>query len=380
MADIEKSGFLKYKDKSGNVYKMFPKTKSENVDGLNNLIDEAQIVDRSVSATSTDGKAYAATVPGITALTAGLSFIMIPNMVSTDVTCTLNVNGLGAKNLRIRGTGYTATTVSPSAANWLASGKPARVTYDGAFWIVEITAPSESSSSSDVLVVNISGTIDGYTDDGLTADKSFMEIGVAATNGQAVIANNNGTYVPLFCVLDDEYVQFSCYYPSAEDTPQEICCIDIVISSNNSIVAYSGGINDYLTVASAYMNEPIRATSTDGIAYTITNLSLSSALINGISFVMVPNRVSASVTCTLSANNSGTKPMRIRGVGYTATTASPTNPSWLSADKPVRVTYDGTFWVVDLINDVEEKYTYSTTDLTAGESALATGKLYFVYE
>lgn len=176
MAVIEKSGLMKYKDKSGNLYLMLPITNMDNVDGLDEALagkensgaaaqalnnakaytDEqiaaiptpdvsaqlanAQKLDTPVAATSSDGVAYTATVPGITALTAGLSFIMVPNTISTSVSTTLNVNDLGAKNLRIRSTGYTATSVSPSATNWLGNGKPVRVTYDGMWWIADVVA------------------------------------------------------------------------------------------------------------------------------------------------------------------------------------------------------------------------------------------------
>lgn len=142
MSVIEKSGLLKYKDKSGNLYIMLPITSVDNVDGLEELVETAKILANSVPATSTDGIAYSATVSGITALTAGQSFIMVPNMQSTSRNTTLNVNNLGAKNLRVRVSGYTGTSSSPLTTNWMASGKPVRVTYDGMWWVAEIILPS----------------------------------------------------------------------------------------------------------------------------------------------------------------------------------------------------------------------------------------------
>lgn len=83
------------------------------------------------------GEAYTATVEGITALEAGVSFIMLPHTVSTSTTPTLDVNGLGAAQIRRR-LGNLATSQEPGyTASWLAAGKPFRVTYDGAYWIVE---------------------------------------------------------------------------------------------------------------------------------------------------------------------------------------------------------------------------------------------------
>lgn len=178
MATIEKSGLLKYKDKAGNLYIMRPVTNTDNVDGLDTLlaeketsgaaadaltsakkytdqkiaaiptpdvsgqIKEGQKLDTPVVATSSDGVAYVATVPGVDALTAGYSFIMIPNTGSTSTNTTLNVNGLGAKALRVRVSGYSGTTSSPLTSNWLAQNKPIRVTYDGLWWIAEVVLPS----------------------------------------------------------------------------------------------------------------------------------------------------------------------------------------------------------------------------------------------
>ncbi|MBP3341777.1 MAG: hypothetical protein J6K99_04525, partial [Peptococcaceae bacterium] len=83
------------------------------------------------------GSAYTATVPGIAALTAGVSFIMIPNVVSESTSPTLNVNGLGAKSLKRRLSNLATSLQNGYNNTWLAAGKPFRVTYDGTAWIVE---------------------------------------------------------------------------------------------------------------------------------------------------------------------------------------------------------------------------------------------------
>lgn len=166
MAVTKKSGMLKYKDKSGNLYLMLPVTNAANVDGLSDLIDEAKVLDTPVAATSTDGVAYVTTVPGITALTAGLSFIMIPNTISTSRTPTLNVNELGAKSLRVRVSGYSATTSAALTTNWLAPNKPVRVTYDGLWWVAEIILPSAQQLYGNVKAEEVTYT---NTSSGLSA-------------------------------------------------------------------------------------------------------------------------------------------------------------------------------------------------------------------
>lgn len=87
--------------------------------------------------TGGNGTAYTATVPGITTLTTGASFIMIPHVVSTTTTPTLDVNGLGAKNIKRRLTSIATSSQSGYTASWLGAGLPFRVVYDGAQWIVE---------------------------------------------------------------------------------------------------------------------------------------------------------------------------------------------------------------------------------------------------
>lgn len=89
------------------------------------------------TASSTDGIAYTATVPGITALTAGASFIMIPNKASTSKAPTLNVNGLGAKPIRRRLSSLTTSLQQGYSKNWIAFNKPLTVVYDGTAWVVE---------------------------------------------------------------------------------------------------------------------------------------------------------------------------------------------------------------------------------------------------
>lgn len=239
MANVEKSGTMKYKDKSGNMTTMYPKTKVANVEGLSAELDkkaplthghtksqisdfptsmpasdvkawakaatkpsytasevgadasgaaakaltdaktytdgkisDSQKLDLPVAATSSDGVAYSATVPGAT-LTAGYSFIMIPNRISSSTSTTLNVNGLGAKALRVHVSGYTGTTSAPMTNNWLAPNKPVHVTYDGMWWIADVVLPSAQQLYGNVQAEDV--------------DYSNTSSGLAATKVQAAI-------------------------------------------------------------------------------------------------------------------------------------------------------------------------------------------------
>ena len=116
--------------------------------------------------TAGDGSAYTATVPGVTALTAGVSFIMIPHVVSATTTPTLNVNGLGAKNIKRRLSNLSTSLQSGYSNTWLAKGKPFRVTYDGTAWIVE---GHEKPAAADMYGLSASITELNYCD-GLTGN------------------------------------------------------------------------------------------------------------------------------------------------------------------------------------------------------------------
>lgn len=92
-------------------------------------------------ATAGTGAAYTATVASIAELKAGVNFMMVPHTVSTAVIPTLNVNGLGAKNIRRRLSGSTTATVAGSSEGWIAANKPVRMSYDGTNWIADVVRP-----------------------------------------------------------------------------------------------------------------------------------------------------------------------------------------------------------------------------------------------
>lgn len=88
--------------------------------------------------TAGTGAAYTGTVAGVTSLYVGLTLVMVPHTASTSTAVTLNLNGLGAKQIRML-TGYNSgTAVAAIQAGWLASGKPIQVRYNGTMWIADM--------------------------------------------------------------------------------------------------------------------------------------------------------------------------------------------------------------------------------------------------
>lgn len=94
--------------------------------------------------TAGTGAAYTASVSGLT-LVAGASFVMVPHSGSTTTTPTLNVNSLGAKDIRMRLSSSTSSTIRLISANFLAANKPVRVVYDGTYWVLDDFAQPDAS-------------------------------------------------------------------------------------------------------------------------------------------------------------------------------------------------------------------------------------------
>lgn len=173
MAVNEYDVLMRYKDSSDNTTLLYPITKKDNVDGIDEFVRNQSIT------TSGSGSAYTATVEGITSLSAGISFVMVPHVASVSSSPTLNVNNLGAIRIRRRVTNSTGTTSSGGSDEWLSAGKPIRVEYDGTFWIADLPRPNATDLMGAVPVAN-GGT--GAT----TAAAARANIGAVTVTGCVV--------------------------------------------------------------------------------------------------------------------------------------------------------------------------------------------------
>lgn len=104
--------------------------------------------------TAGDGAAYTAELQNVDELEVGMQLVVIPHVTSTTKTATLNLNGLGAKQFRQRLSTNTSITVAAQNDSWLVSGKPITVTYNGTFWVAELTRPDANTIYGTIKIEN----------------------------------------------------------------------------------------------------------------------------------------------------------------------------------------------------------------------------------
>lgn len=198
---------------SGNPHKV---TKSDvGLGSVDNTSDANKSVKYAKSATANNpikttgtGAAYAATVDGITALTIGVKFTMVPHVTSTTRAPTLNVNSLGAKNIRMRLTSSTTATIQLTSASFLTANKPVNVTYDGTYWVIDDFAQPDVNSLYGTVPISKGGT--GAT----TAAKALTNLGampkaksLTASEFSALATKDADTLYMITDDIEEEKVQ-----------------------------------------------------------------------------------------------------------------------------------------------------------------------------
>ena len=147
-----------------------------------------------VDAISTDGVAYEATVDGVTELYNGLTLTIVPNMTSTATAVTLDVNGLGAKMLRLPLSFNNAAMTIPRLAAYYTEGRPITVQYDanyttGGAWK---TLGKQRTSAQDLY-----GTtpIENGGTDAETPNEACENLGAVKKSGDTMTGNLYAPFV-----------------------------------------------------------------------------------------------------------------------------------------------------------------------------------------
>lgn len=101
-----------------------------------------------------NGIAYTASLPGVTELKRGKIITIIPDTTSAATIPSLNVNGLGAKNIKQRLSFNTSLTAEAATESWMIANKPVPLMFDGTSWVTITGRPSASSLYGEVPIAN----------------------------------------------------------------------------------------------------------------------------------------------------------------------------------------------------------------------------------
>ena len=126
--------------------------------------------------TAGNGTSYTATIPGLTALAAGVSILVNPHVTSTSTTPTLNVNGLGAVAIRRRLSSGMDSVKEGSMPTMFYANRAIKLTYSAVgstgYWLAdEYTKPDATDLDGAVPITN-GGT--GAT----TAAQALQNLGI----------------------------------------------------------------------------------------------------------------------------------------------------------------------------------------------------------
>ena len=152
------------------------------INGLE-IYDEAVREHTSGITTTGTGAAYVATVKVIDTLVTGVNFIMVPHVVSSTTAPTLNVNSLGAKNVRLRLSNSAKATVALPSEDFIQPDKPIRVVYDGSQWVIDDMAYPNAKSLYGTVPIASGGT------NAETAEQARINLGITTANNTVLSQN-----------------------------------------------------------------------------------------------------------------------------------------------------------------------------------------------
>lgn len=112
-----------------------------------------------------------------------------------------------------------------------------------------------------------------------------------------------------------------------------------------NIESISGGSNS---------SDPVEVVSTDGVAYTVTTNQIKATNLTelkGQSLVIIPNMTSTSASnVSLDVNGLGAKAIKRWDNRDTSEWWSFTSANWFKAGYPIRVMFNGDYWIIEGMN------------------------------
>lgn len=114
----------------------------------------------------------------------------------------------------------------------------------------------------------------------------------------------------------------------------------------------------------------VTASSSDGAVYTVATDNIT-ALTTGMRLTIIPDKVSGSSAPRLNVNNLGEKTIRCRLSNSTGSTAAPASATFLTANKPTTVMFDGIYWIVTDNPRPNLAAAYGTNEVSHGGTGVA---------
>lgn len=127
-----------------------------------------------------NGNAYAATLPGVKELKRGMIITIIPDTTSASTIPSLNVNGLGDKNIKQRLSYNTSVTAEAATESWMIANKPVTLMFDGTQWVTITGRPSATALHGTVPIESGGTGAD-------TADAALKKLGAQAQHTTATV-------------------------------------------------------------------------------------------------------------------------------------------------------------------------------------------------
>ena len=316
-----------------------------------------------------EGKTYCVDIPDLTELKVGMELTIIPHVTSVITGPSLSINGGEKVGMRVTAS-TTNSSFNGTRPDFMNAGAPVKLMYierntvaNAAYavlssgQVVTMNEPGTWANGCYIVLSDDGATISLFDSDGVELDMFNPEEGVIEYQYFTIDCDNlgvDGTYY--FSNGTDEASTRLWRIMNSVRVNAE------ALMSNNAMgggmyACTPGKANEKLlwnTPAQVGMdinkNSVFAAASTNGTVYTVNEVPNLTSLYRGLELTILPSRSSASTSTTLNVNGLGAKQIRCRGTGTSGGSYNPKKTDFITANKPTKVKYDGTYWLIDLVH------------------------------